>query len=138
VTYKYQGALDGIPECPASHFSQMATEAYRYVFTSNVRGSFLPVLELNPKRALKFTDLQRCSGWALSLFVSARTARANFEALRRTNPKIHKALGDAIAHGVITQQDGLCCAADEVGHFDLHEFANTEISSRFSVVETLV
>lgn len=137
VTYKYQTALAEIPNCPASEFSPRELEAYRYVFASDVDGSFLPPWAKNPKRALKFDDLERCNGWALSFFGSAGAALQAFDSLRRTIPQIKKSVGDSLAGGAVTEGDGVCSEMDAQEHFDLHEFADANWGARFVVVEPL-
>jgi len=138
MRYKYQAHLDSIANCPMPHFAPRKAEAYRYVFSDSAEKSFLPVLAKNPNRALNWNDVDRCSGWALSFFTSAATARTLFESLRRLNPRIHKSLGNGIAVGQLSSGDGVSCEAERSGHFELHEYDGTELASKFSLLEALI
>jgi hypothetical protein len=100
-------------------------------------GSFVPVLVKKPQRAFK-SDEERCGGWALSFFSSADVAAATFAKLQSTSPNIHKSLGDSIALGTLHTSDGVLSAPDHDGHFELHEYANTDLVPRFAVVRSLV
>jgi hypothetical protein len=137
MPFKYQAQLDGIPDCPATHFVPRSVSAFRYVFSDKLAESFEPVLTKKPRRALDWNDAKRCSGWALSFFTSVRAAKEQFEAFKKVNPCIDKTLGDAIASGSITADDGVCCEPDSAGHFELHEHAGVELSHAFALVQAL-
>ena len=138
MRYKYQDKLDGIDNCPAAHFKcRVIHESFRYVF-ADPAGSFLPVLARSPKRALRWDDIERCGGWALSFFSSAEAARIQFELLRRNNPGIHKTLGDRIAVGDLSQDDGVSSEPEPDGHFELHEYEGVKLYDRFSELEVLI
>jgi hypothetical protein len=83
-------------------------------------------------------DTRRCDSWALSFYISAENARAAFEKLQRSNPKIHRAIGDSVAAGEVREGDGVICECDSEGHFDLHEYDSVTFDGRFTVVARLV
>jgi hypothetical protein len=135
--YKYQAQLEALPHCPDQGYASRACEAFRFVFEASLATSFLPVLVLNPQRALRFSDREKCGGWALSFFVSVDAARTTFVALKKISPRIHKTIGDAIATGTLTAADGVMCEPDTDGHFELHEFESTNLQDRFALIERL-
>jgi hypothetical protein len=74
----------------------------------------------------------------LSFFSSADVAGAYFAKLQRTTRNIHKTIGDSIALGTLQTGDGVVSKPDGDGHFELHEYTNTILVPRFTVVRELV
>jgi hypothetical protein len=48
-------------------------------------------------------------------------------------PKIRKSIGDSLASGTISNEDGLITATSAEGHFDLFEYTNCNLSLKFKV-----
>jgi hypothetical protein len=138
MSWKYEAPLRQIPDCPASHFAPGVRQCFRFVFSADLAGSFYPPLFRNPRRALKLADLQRCSGWALSFYATDEQAASELERLRRTNPRIHRTIGESLATGALTTEHGAMDMPDVLGHFDLHEYADVELYASFTVVRSLV
>jgi hypothetical protein len=136
--FKYTVQLQALPDCPASDCREDGRDAYRYVFRTRMAHSFTPVLVGQPQRAVKWSDKDRCGGWALSFFSSADVAGAIFTKLQSTSRNIHKAIGDSIALGTLQTGDGVVSKPDDDGHFELHEYAATDLLKRFTVVRELV
>jgi hypothetical protein len=138
VTFKYQASLNQIPDCPASDCRPRTfAGAFRYVFGADLNESFIPVAAKQPQRKFK-SDGDRCSAWALSFFVTPTAAVQRFEQMRLTSPNIHKAVGDSLAKGSISQSDGSSSEPDTEGHFDLHLYEGVDLSGQFSIIATLV
>ncbi len=133
-SFKYAAQLQALADCPASDCREATRDAYRYVFRSRMWDSFTPVLAGQPQRALKWSDRDRCGGWALSFFSSADVAGAIFTKLQNTSRNIHKTIGDSIALGKLQTSDGVVSTPDSDGHFELHEYAGTNLVARFTVV----
>jgi hypothetical protein len=131
---KYQKQIEGIQNCPPPVCRSITIESFRFVFEDiNHRNNFLPVLLINPKRQLT-ADPERCSGYALSFFCSIGKAKTQYLKLKKRNKNIGKSLGTHIAQGFINETDGLVSEINKNGHFDLHEFKNVDLKSKFSIV----
>jgi hypothetical protein len=139
--FKYQNYINQLSEpCPPSNYQPKAMTAYRFVFeetSSKSKNNFLPILMIQPKRQLNFNDTQKCQGYALSLFDTQENAEKRYLKLKKQIKNISKTLGTHLAEGQITQQDGVVSKTDNNGHFSLHEFNNTDLSSKFSIISSL-
>jgi len=131
---KYQKQTEEIPNCPSPDCKSLTIEAFRFVFEDiHHRNNFLPALLINPKRQLT-KDSDKCSGYALSFFCSAETAKSQYLKLKKRNKNIGKSIGTHIAQGVVNETDGLVSEINRNGHFDLHEFENTDLKNKFRII----
>lgn len=87
---------------------------------------FLPVAKL-PKRRGKC-----CSDWAVSLYQTEDQAKDAHAEGCRNFPNFRKN-GDHLAAGILDAACGVVTEPDSTGHFDLHEFDNANLSSRFTI-----
>lgn len=60
-----------------------------------------------------------------------------YAALKRKFRNIEKTLGDSLAVGDIEPEHGRCTEPDKYGHFDLHEYAGTNLSQVFQVIRRM-
>jgi len=130
--FKYQKQIESIPNYPSSACKPMNIEAFRFVFEDmNHINNFLPVLLIKPMRRLP-TYSARCSGYALSFFTTLEKARSRYLELKKRGIKnIEENLGTHIAKGTIDETDGVVSEINKSGHFDLHEFKNTDLKRKF-------
>jgi hypothetical protein len=130
--HKYQDNVRALPNCPPDGCRRGRRTCFRFVFDDvSDPNNFVPVLKRNPKRALKMSDLQRCSGWALSFFITLAQAVLVYEKLQAQGVPVKRALGTQIARGSLGTADGLMTDPDDDGHFDLHEVVGLDLIGRF-------
>lgn len=140
--YKYQSDIDNISKvcnCPeTTFFSFNQKEAYRFVFEDSEHpNNFSPPLKINPKRYLTKDDIEKCQALGLSLYGKKSGAIEKFEELSLNFKKIKQVIGTHIAFGIITDDDGHITVEDEITHFDMYEFENSEINKKFEIIEEL-
>lgn len=134
---KYQKQIADIPNCPPTCRSASIV-SYRFVFEEiDHQNNFLPVLLINPKRRLTEAS-EKCSGYALSFFCSKEKAKRRYLQLKKRNKNIWKVLGTHIANGFINEADGLITDISKNGHFDLYEYENVDLKSKFCIVCPIV
>lgn len=105
--------------------------AFRFVYKDNPEMSYLPPYIKNPKRVLQ-GDVTP-AGYALSFFETADQANDRFRQMEQRVPKIRKSIGDSLASGTISNEDGLITATSANGHFDLFEYTDCNLSHKFKV-----
>lgn len=121
---KYQSQIDKALSEGASMPEMLVPDnkqSYRFVFSQNPERNHIPVCIMNPKRILP-KDVM-LSGFALSCFGNETKANNRYGALKQSFKLIAKTIGDALAEGVITANDGKVTAeSEETSHFDFYEF----------------
>lgn len=132
---KYQAFIDKAVSEGASLPQMIVPEnklSYRFVFSDNSEKNHIPVCIMNPKRILP-KDVMT-SGYALSCFGNEAQAKNKYTALKQNFKMIAKSIGDALAEGTITNNDGLItCESEESSHFDFYEFERCNPSEMFNV-----
>lgn len=127
-----QNILEGSDIPCTSNCSEVTRVGFRWVF-ENIQDqrNFKPVAEQG-----RFTNI--CSGWAISLYDSIENSEKKYYSLTKDKPKVYKKLGTHIAEGTIRPEDGICSPLNTAGHFDCHEYVNTNFSDTFTVIKPLV
>lgn len=122
--FKYHKEIEEAVQTGASLPELLAPnnkEAFRFVFSSQPERNHLPVCISNPKRVLP--PAIRTSGYALSCFGIEDKALLRYGTLKRSFKHIAKTIGDALAHGIISADNGMITKEDEgTSHFDFYEF----------------
>jgi len=57
--------------------------------------------------------------------------------LKRDNFNISEYIGTLMAEGIIEKEEGVVSEIDKKGHFSLHEYEETNLEKKFSVVSSL-
>jgi len=140
--YKYQADFDAIAEsctCPGSeYFSFKEKEAFRFVFEDpNHPNNFVPPLKISPKRFLTKEAIEKCESLGLSLYGQKSGAINKFEELIVNFKNFKKVIGTHIAMGIVDENDGHITKEDEFTHFDMYEFAGSDLSRKFVIVDEL-
>ena len=136
MTFKYQKETETIPNCPPENSAGGEIICFRYVHSDlNHENNFLPAFIINPTRRNDSFDAQVCSGYGLSFFNSFDGAVRKYKALAKSFKQINLKLGTHVARGTLSETDGVRTAPNEIGHFDLHEFVNVNLKSRFVIIE---
>jgi hypothetical protein len=135
--YKYQDSLDLFPNCPPNSYRNIEIECFRWVFKNNISDSFIPMnlIKEPPPRMLDDSDLI-CKGYGLSLFDTFENGRSRYENLYKRKRGIsHEDFinekGNSIAMLEMNGSEGVYGDLNtENGHFTLHEYEGTDLSSK--------
>lgn len=136
--FKHKASIDLLISCPPTNSKNREMEAYRYTFDqiSNPE-NFKPQIIKKPARFNDRTDLEKCSGFGISLYEDEQKAVDFYSELSKTISNIKKLVGSHLAKGKLATNDGVCTDVDAQGHFDLHEYENTNLSQKFSIIKAL-
>lgn len=137
--YKYQQQLEALEAVGFSMPNVVTPDnlsASRYVFSDSPERNHLPVCVSNPKRVLPGPI--KTSGYALSCFGDVTKAISRYNALKSTFKQIQQTLGDSLAEGVLSKDDGRVTPQDAAtSHFDLYESKDCDLSKTFSITTEL-
>lgn len=140
MDYKYKIEIDKAIEAGAVMpilYSPQNKEAYRFVFISAPNRNHIPVCVSNPKRVLP-KDIMT-SGFALSCFGNEEKAIIRYNILKRSFKMIKKTIGDGIAYGIITDNDGMITEENvETSHFDFYEFSQCNPEQIFTLKNEMI
>lgn len=140
--YKYQTDFDEMSKicnCPETeYFKFEEKEAFRFVFEdSNHPNNFSPLLKIDPKRYLTKNDIEKCQALGLSLYGKKDKAIEKFTQISLSFKRIRQTIGTHIAVGNICESDGHITEEDEITHFDMYEFNDSKINTKFAIVQEL-
>lgn len=137
--YKYQQQLEALEAAGFSMPDVVAPDelsASRYVFSESPERNHLPVCVSNPKRILPGPI--KTSGYALSCFGDSTKAISRYNALKSTFKQIQQVIGDSLAEGILSKEDGRITQQDTAtSHFDLYESKDCDLSKTFSITTEL-
>lgn len=141
MTFKYQEDYNKLTvDCPPTIYqSQNIEQVYRWVFDDIMdERNFEPQFFQNPLRFNAKSDYEKCAYMSLSMFDNLSGARRRFEELNEfMGTKAFQTLGQKIAQGCITKQDGVNGVKDKYGHFNHHQSRHSDYSKTFIIVESL-
>ncbi len=142
MNFKYQkDYINLLPEiCPPENYVPLKNEnVYRWVF-EDIRDpeNFVPQYHKNPKWFNNWNDTEKCKAMALSMFNSLENAENRFNTIKLAiGEKVYKTLGNNIAKGQITENDGVNEEVDENGHFNHHSSIEADYSNKFIIIKKL-
>jgi hypothetical protein len=138
MRFKYHSYISQLSNCPPFNFKPQERRSFRFVFEDlDHKNNFLPVLLIKPERinSPQFSnDEAKCSGYGLSFFNTLESAQKRYLALKKSFRNINKIIGTHIAEGMITKEDGVVSDISPGGHFDLHEYEQVNLRSKFFLV----
>lgn len=134
MDYLYGNEIGALDTCPPQHATPQDLIAWRWTFSPYTANCFSPVAKIDPKRLLNKDDGNKCSCWALSMFISQAKAVERMQQLLCSIPNLKSAKGDHISKVVITKADGVVTPPDYRGHFDFHPCKNFDITLNSKVV----
>ena len=140
--FKYQDWIDKLTaegcQMPPL-FNPDNIEACRFVFASSDQQNHIPQYVRNPKRMLQ--DLGKgkadTSFLALSCFATHSQAEFFFSNLQKAFKNARTSIGDALAEGMLTNDDGLKTSTSPNGHFDFYEYAQCDLNKSFKITKRL-
>lgn len=114
-------------------------KACRFAFSSSDEQNHIPQYVRNPKRMLQ--DLGKgkadTSLLALSCFATHSQAEFFFSNLQKAFKNARTSIGDALAEGILTNEDGLKTTTSPNGHFDFYEYAQCDLNKSFKITKRL-
>lgn len=141
--HKYYKVIKGLSlkvSCPSENCEAVDKLTYRFVYEDiKNEDNFLPqaikaIKEGRPPMR-RITEENTCEDYALSLFISEPTIREQWDGFSKRTKQL---LGYShIASGKIQKTDGVVTPEEEKGHFNLHEFIETNLQPKFKIVGKL-
>src|SRR2546428_639814 len=100
------------PKCPPADYSPVEAEAFRWVFKKmDNPNNFLPRIKMRPKAFNDKSDLEKCLGYGLSMFVSEKSSTDRFKILYENfGELVFDWFGTHVAKGNIIKDDGVSSA----------------------------
>ena len=143
IVFRYQSEIDLLIDEGAklpSLFEPQNKDAYRYVFSKDNPNNHKPVYVQRPQRIISDMDKKRfsTSGYALSCFEQKDKAIQKYDALKANIRNIALTMGDALCNGTLNKEDGLITQANNDTHFDLYEYCDSDLSSKFKIIKILI
>lgn len=140
MEYKYKIEIDKAIEVGAIMpvlYPPQDKGAYRFVFMSEPNRNHIPVCVSNPKRVLP-KDIMT-SGYALSCFGNEEKALVRYNILKCSFKLINKTIGDGIAYGIITDNDGVITEESvDTSHFDFYEYSECKPEQIFTLKHEII
>lgn len=138
--FKYQVYLDECDcECPPLEtFIETSRKCFRWVHQDiHHSNNFLPVGLIETSRKADNCN-ELCGFYALSFFETLERAEARYRSLCGKYATFSERIGTAVAVGEIYPRDGVASRpAGKWRHFDLHEFENCNLVTRFKVIKVI-
>ena len=137
--FKYQSQIDKLLSLGYKLPPLIAPEdkdACRFASSLPDAQNHVPQYMSNPKRMLHDMSANKAttSLLALSCFESETKATKFYSALQKSNPRAVKSIGDSLAEGVITDDDGRITEPTANGHFDLYEYVQCDLNKTFKII----
>lgn len=140
--FKYQNLIDKLVEegCQLPPlYVPNNMRACRFAFSSDGHPNHIPQYVTQPKRMLQ--DVAKGRGntslLALSCFATVPQAESFYSNLRKAFKNALNSIGDALAVGVLANEDGLKTMDSSNGHFDFYEYENCDLNKTFKITKTL-
>jgi hypothetical protein len=139
MSYKYGNATVNIQENNGDScfidYIEKEIEAYRWVFHNiNDPKNFIPLAK-DPQCS---SARRKCGGWALSFHITEDASIEMWQKLNDLKPNHYKKIGTHIAKGQVTKSDGKCSETDEQSHFNLIEYENVDLQTKFKIIKQIV
>lgn len=138
MPYKYSNDTATLTENGSScfiNYNEKEIEAYRFVFHDiSDEKNFVPMAKDPRSGSIR----KKCDGWALSFHETENASKELWDYLIDNRPNKYKKIGTHIAKGSISKSDGKCSDADEHFHFNLIEYEDVVLTTKFTIVKQLV
>ena len=119
-----------------SGLNEVSFQSFRWVFEDDRDDNFLPRALIDNPKIIELKT--QCNGWSLSLFDSEENAKNRLVEICKNKPNLYKRLGTHIAKGFLSKNDGLASEIDTKGHFELFEYKDVTLKSKFDVVLNVI
>ena len=141
--FKYQKQIDELIalgcQLPAL-FEPNNMNACRFAFSEPGHVNHIPQYISNPKRILH--DISQGNSnpslLALSCFTTPEHACCFYQNLSKAFKKVAISIGNSLAEGILTENDGKNTAPSSNGHFDFYEYEGCDLSKSFQITKALL
>ena len=138
LLYKYADETAKIKEVDGNScfidYIEKEIEAYRWVFQNiNDPRNFIPLAK-DPQCS---SARRKCGGWALSFHITEDASMEMWQKLNDIKPNHYKKIGTHIAKGQVSKSDGKCSETDAESHFNLIEYENVDLQTKFTIVKQI-
>ena len=140
--FKYQSLIDQllVAGCHLPVLSSPDnTNACRFAFTEEGHQNHLPQYVSNPRRMLQ--DIGKNSATtsllALSCFTTSERAEAFYANLRKAFKHAASSIGDSLAEGILTNEEGMMTTPSANGHFDFYEYEGCDLNKTFHITRKI-
>lgn len=140
--YKYQKEIDELIALGCQMPSLYAPDnmsACRFSFSDGTHQNHIPQYMSNPKRMLQDIAKSKASLslLALSCFDTPSRAETFYANLKKAFKNISMSIGDALAEGVLSNDDGRKTVTANNGHFDMYEYVGCDLNNTFQITKQL-
>jgi hypothetical protein len=137
--YKKEHALLSCDCPPKALLSPINMISYRWVNEDiDHAHNFIPPLLIEPSRIENFQTCElKCENYALSLFNDQYKAEKKLKEFLQRKPCLAEVFGSAIAKGEIVENDGLADTPRPSGHFNFHEYEDTDLKRKFVIIKKI-
>ena len=140
--FKYQSLIDQLLVA-GCHLPVLSSpdnmNACRFAFTEEGHQNHLPQYVSNPRRMLQ--DIGKNSATtsllALSCFTTSERAEAFYANLRKAFKHVACSIGDSLAEGILTNDDGMMTTPSANGHFDFYECEGCDLNKTFHITRKI-
>ena len=140
--FKYQSLIDQLLAmgCHLPMLSQPNdTNACRFAFAEGDHPNHIPQYVSNPRRML--LDMGKNSATtsllALSCLTTPERAEAFYANLRKAFKHAASSIGDSLAEGILTNNDGMMTTPSANGHFDFYEYEGCDLNKTFNITRKI-
>lgn len=140
--YKYQKEIDELIALGCqmpSLYAPNNMSACRFSFSDSTHQNHIPQYMSNPKRMLQDIAKSKASLslLALSCFDTPSRAETFYANLKKAFKNISMSIGDALAEGVLSNDDGRKTVTANNGHFDMYEYVGCDLNNTFQITKQL-
>lgn len=140
--YKYQKEIDELIALGCqmpSLYAPNNMSACRFSFSDGTHQNHIPQYMSNPKRMLQDIAKSKASLslLALSCFDTPSRAETFYANLKKAFKNISMSIGDALAEGVLSNDDGRKTVTANNGHFDMYEYVGCDLNNTFQITKQL-
>lgn len=113
--------------------------AYRFAFSRDRHNNHIPQYMSNPKRMLQDLNRGKASTSLLSLscFDGNIKAESFYQNLCKAFRNAPSSIGDSLAEGNLSNDDGLKTETAANGHFDFYEYEGCDLNKTFQLTKRL-
>ena len=140
--FKYKALIDQLlaAEChlPALSLPNGMT-ACRFAFGEEGHPNHIPQYVSNPRRMLQDMgkNAATTSLLALSCFTTSDRAEAFYTNLLKAFKHAASSIGDSLAEGILTNDEGMMTTPSANGHFDFYEYEGCDLNKTFHITRKI-
>ncbi len=140
--FKYQSLIDQLLAM-GCHLPVLALpddmNACRFAFAEHGHPNHIPQYVSNPRRMLQDMgkNAATTSLLALSCFTTSERAEAFYANLRKAFKHAASSIGDSLAEGILTNDEGMMTTPSANGHFDFYEYEGCDLNKTFYITRKI-